>query len=86
VAPDFAGCMETAQTPPMGGRMYDPASQTYNGPAYPASQTHIYLPYEGFNARKWPNTYKTLLLLYHLPDWHRGKWVNWGYPQNVGGK
>lgn len=37
------------------------------------SKKYIYYPYEGFDRKKFPNTFKCLLLLYNMPDWHTGK-------------
>jgi hypothetical protein len=38
----------------------------------PGPNKWIYLPYEGFDRKKFPNTFRTLLLFYSLPDWWKG--------------
>lgn len=35
-------------------------------------KTWIWYPYEGFDTKRWPNTFKTLLMIYHMPDWTSG--------------
>jgi hypothetical protein len=46
----------------------------------------VWFPYEGFDRTKWPKTFMTLLMLYHMPDWYSsGRQTSSSYPKFVGG-
>lgn len=73
----YAGCVDAclasgyvgqSKTPPMGTPT---AASTYT----PRTEKDweykpmAWLPYEGINPKKWPKTYMTLMMLYHMSDW-----------------
>ena len=64
------------------GVAYAGMRQDYKAPTYKytPSKPQIWVPYEGFDRRRFPNTFKTLMLLYMLPGWwQEGKQITGGY-------
>mgnify|MGYP001560453536 CR=1 FL=1 len=65
-------------------KTYDCMNKTF---VHTKADPYIYYPYEGIDKRKWPETFKTLLMFYHLPDWYSGgKQIHtYSFPKLVGG-
>ena len=60
-----------------GARQGAPSASYYAGNTYNPPTYGSYLPYEGIDAKRWPKTFMTLLLLHSQPTWHtEGKWVD----------
>lgn len=61
-------------------------SRTEKAVVDPGPNKWIYVPYEGFDRKRFPTTFRTLLLFHSLPDWWKGPTRPGPYPDMTYGK